>query len=199
MEQLPSLISLLPPAPGESLFDYPPVIKSMEEAAFYRSQLMQGTVNRSTAIHLSDSTVLVDDEVGVEVVELLSSGSRVCLSIPCRSPLPHLVVQLKDMGRFCSIEALVLDAEGRALHVTASNKQVTVRAEGAALSIPLQLVRGWNMVRLDLEKVLLLGFGARFASVRSVTVNASCRVARIYFEAVALEDAELPPFLRAIP
>jgi hypothetical protein len=71
--------------------------------------------------------------------------------------------------------------------------------ELAAATLPLELVPGWNMVRVDLADAVRRVWGRDYAAATCVTVVASCRVARIYFEARPLADAELPPFLRTLP
>lgn len=193
-----SLLALLPPGPAQSLYDYAPCARAAEEAAFRRESAAgaRGQV-------LADAAILPDAECGLrsaEVLELLSNGPRVALAIPCRSALPFLVLHLRDVGRFCSIELELEDSEGRARRVHAGNKQASVRlaGDGGALSVPLELVPGWNAVRLDLASLVRVGFGAAYACTRCVTVVASCRVARIWLESRPLEDSELPPWLATL-
>jgi len=190
-----SLLALFPPGPQQSLYDYAPCARAAEEAAFRRE-----SAGGARAQLMADAVILPDEECGlrsVEVLELMSNGPRVALAIPCHSELPFLVLHVRDVGRFCSMELELEDGEGRLRRVHAGNRQASVRLSGdnEALSMPLELVPGWNHVRLDLASLMAVGFGAKYACTRSVTVVASCRVARIWLESRPLEDRELPAWL----
>jgi hypothetical protein len=192
------LLALLPPGPKTSLYDYAPCARAAEEAAFRRE-----SAAGLRAQLLADAVVVSDEECcsrPMEVFELMSSGPRVSLSIPCYSELPYLVLHVKDVGRFCSFELDLEDSEGKPRKVHAGNKQASVRLSGEndSLSVPLELVPGWNHVRLDLVSLLQIGFGCKYACTRGVTVVASCRVARIWLESRVLEDKELPPWLATL-
>ena len=193
----PLLCTLLPEGPGASLHDFAPAARAADEAAFRREHAPPGR-----PVTLAEAVVVDDADTtnvgGGEVLELLSSGPRVALSIPCRAALPLLVVHLKDLGRFCAVEVDVVDAAGRPLRVAASNRHTAVRASATDATLPLTLAPGWNFVRLDLADICARAFGATFGSATCVTVTATCRVARIYFEARPIADAELPPFLRTL-
>ncbi len=194
------LLSLLPPGPDVSLYDFAPVARAGEEAAYHRDEAAAAGARGS--IVLSEAAVVFDADAaagGAETVELLSSGPRVALAIPCAAALPLLALHVKDVGRFCAVEVEALDAAGGALRLTLSNRATTVRVLGAAATLPLELVPGWNMVRVDLADAVRRVWGRDFAEATCVTVTASCRVARVYFEARPLADAELPPFLRTLP
>ena len=189
------IVALLPSGSESSLYDYAPVLRASEEAAFHREA-------GGRAHTLADAHVLVDEEARatpMEVLELLSSGPRVALTIPCSVDLPLLVLHVKGLGRHCGLELEVEDDAGVARRVSASNRQAAVRVEGGtAVSMPLELAQGWNHVRIDVADVLRRAFGVGYGRTRCVSVLASCRVARVWFECRAFEDAELPPFLRTL-
>ena len=189
------IVALLPPGPEVSLFDYAPSQRASEEAAYHREAA-------GRAQTLADAHVVVDEEARatpMEVLELLSSGPRVALTIPCSCDLPLLVLHIKGLGRHCGLELEVEDAAGAVKRVSASNRQAAVRVEGGdSVSMPLELAQGWNHIRLDVADVLQRAFGVGYGRTRSVAVLASCRVARVWFECRAFEDAELPPFLRTL-
>jgi hypothetical protein len=191
------LHALLPSGPEISLHDFPPVSRAVDEAVFRREHAAPGR-----AATLAEAVVVEDADTtntgGGEVLELMSSGPRVALSIPCRASLPLLVVQLKDLGRFCGLEVDVVDFSGRPLRICASNHQTAVRATASEVSLPLALTPGWNFVRLDLSDLCPRVFGAAYGSTTCVTVTATCRIARIWLECRPFADAELPPFLRTI-
>ena len=193
-----NLLALLPPGPTQSLYDYAPGARAADEATFRRD-------SSSTGRHelLADAVVVTDGEAGLrpmEVFELMSSGPRVSLVIPCRSSLPYLVLHLKDVGRFCGVELEVEDSCGVIRKITTGNKQASVRVsdENKLLSMPLELVPGWNHVRLNLADICRRGFGVEHARTWEVTVTASCRVARIYFESRPFDDKELPQWLKTL-
>lgn len=189
------IVALLPAGPDVSLYDFAPALRASEEASFRREE--GGRVHT-----LADAVVVVDDEARVapmEVLELLTSGPRVSLTIPCACDLPLLVLHVKGLGRHCGVELEVEDAGGALRRVSASNRQASVRVEaGAAVDMPLDLAPGWNHVRINVPDVLRRAFGVAYGRTRSVAVLASCRVARIWFENRAFEDSELPPFLRTL-
>ena len=192
------LLALLPPGPSQSLYDYAPCARAADEATFRRE-------SSSTARHelLVDAVVVVDREASVrpmEVFELMSSGPRVSLVIPCRSNLPYLVVHVKDIGRFFSIELEVEDSGGTIRKISTGNKQASIRVSEVEkfLSMPLETVPGWNHICLNLADLCQRGFGVEYKCTWEVTVLASCRIARIFFENRPLEDKELPPWLQTL-
>lgn len=192
----PVLVSLLPPGPNESLFDFAPCLRAGEEAAYYRDE---AAITRGGILTLSEAVILQDSEAaegGAEVVELLSSAPRVALTIPCESSLPLLAVHLKDIGRFCAIEVELRDENNDNFRIIITNRVTAVRVKDAQAVLPLVLHPGWNLVLIDLRDVLQRAFGLGYAMTTCVSVLASCRVARIYLQARPLSDQELPPFLR---
>jgi hypothetical protein len=195
----PVLISLLPPGPGESLYDFAPVARAGEEAAFFREE---GAILRGGQVTLSEAVVLIDADAadgGFEVVELLSSGPRVAVSIPCAAPLPILCAHIKDVARFCALEVDVLDADTNTpLHLVITNRVTAVRVKDNLAILPLSIFPGWNIIKIDLVDVVRRCFGRNYAMTVNVTITASCRIARIYFEARPLADADLPTFLRTL-
>lgn len=192
----PALVALLPPGPDASLYDYAPVARASEEAVFRRNE---ATSAGATAT-LADAVVVEDFEVsargGAEVFEMLSSGPRVALAIPCRVALPLLVLHVKDVGRFFAIEVDCADADGAPLRIVVSNRQRSVRVQGAHAALPLATVPGWNVLRIDVADAVWRAFGRAYAGTTQVAVTATCRVARVFFEVRPFEDAELPAFLR---
>ena len=194
-----TLLAILPPGPSGSLHDYAPCARAVEEAVYHREN-----ADKSRQECLTDAVVLMDGEVnvrgGAEVFEMLTNGPRVSLVIPCQTPLPYLLMHVKDLGRFCSLEVVVVDSGGGVRRVTASNRQASVRIseEGKALSMPLAMVPGWNHIKLDLVDLCARAFGVEYKGCVEVSVMASCRVARIWFASRQLDDTELPPWLKTL-
>ena len=69
---------------------------------------------------LSEVNVLTDAELKIEVVELM--GPKVRLAVPCRCDLPLLVLHLKDLEKFASIEITTVDNEKRLRRFEISSK-----------------------------------------------------------------------------
>lgn len=113
------------------------------------------------------------------------------------TPLPVLVLQLKDLRQHCSFEVVVEDDAGRALTVHCSKRQSVARASAQRVALPLQLREGrWNRIQLDLADLVQRVFGSQFRHVLRLAVFASCRVRRLYFTDRPRTNAELPPALR---
>lgn len=146
---------------------------------------------------MSEVTVLKDEELGKEVVELYGPQARV--EIPCRCDLPYLVLQLKDMSKFLSFELVVVDHEKRVRRFTISNKQSTARVMAQACSLPLTVKDGtWNYINLDLADLTQRAFGTMYQRTKLVAINSNCRLARLFFQDKCYEDVELPRWLRVV-
>ena len=161
----------------------------LAEAAFYQEE------GKTEEPH--EVAVFVDRELDTEVAEL--QGSRTQLSFGCRCRLPYLVLQLRDMGKFLAFEIEVVDTDRRVRRIKVSNHQCTVRVSKDRASVPLKLQRGWNYICMDIEDMTEKAFGARFSFCRRVTLFATTRIARIFFQDMQYEDRQLPPWLRVLP
>ena len=200
----PALVVLLPPL-GMPLELFGPVAAAQEEAAYLQEEARGvgrpgGAGRAGAAGRIVDVTVVCDRGAGgaanSECVELLSSGPAVALRIPCLSTLPFLVLHMCDVGRHVSVEVACRDTGGVLRRVTATTRGSSVRATAGAVTVPLELgAGGWQLVRIDLARTLALAFGTDYARAERVTVAASCRVARIYFERAVCENADLPAWL----
>lgn len=198
----PALLVLLPPL-GTPLELYAPVAAAQEEAHFLQEEARQGRPGgggrAGAAGRIVDVSVVSADGAGgaphSECVELLSSGPPVALRIPCLSTLPYLVLHICDVGRHLSVEIVCRDTGGALRRVTATTRGSSIRATRDSVTVPLELGVGWQFVRMDLSRMLSLAFGAAFMRAERVSVAASCRVARIYFERKPLENTQLPDWL----
>ncbi len=184
------IVALLPSSADTRVSDQRPVARAIEEARFY-------TEESGGSGEAREASVFVDKEVGVEVCELV--GKDVMLTFGCRCSLPFLVLHLRDVGRWCSIDLEVVDETKRVRTITATNKVSVARISADKAVLPLVLIGGrWNRVCLDLEDICSKAFGQKLAWTRLLRVGASLRVARIYFADAHYEDRALPPFLRVI-
>lgn len=65
--------------------------------------------------------------------------------------------------------------------------------------MPLRMVKGWNYVVVDLAELTHRLFGSEYRHAIRVRVFANCRVRRIFFHDVLLQEHELPIQLRTFP
>jgi hypothetical protein len=185
------IVALLPASAETRASDQRPVARAIEEARFYSEESGSGGEPR-------EASVFVDKEVGVEVVELV--GKDVRLSFGCRCSLPFLVAHVRDIGRWCAVEVEVVDESRRVRTIVATNRASVARISADRAVLPLLLLpRRWNRICLDLEDICAKAFGQKYTWTRHVRVDASLRVARIYFADAHYEDRALPPFLRVVP
>lgn len=153
----------------------------------------EGTIERVT-----------DEDLRSSALQLWSSSPHAA-SVVCPPPgrgelgatLPLLVLQLKNIGRPCSLEVECRDATGERRRVRASTYVRRAKLTPPGLvTVPLTLEAGWNSVQLDLPDLVRRAFAATYASTARVRVHASCRLRRIYFAERALGEDQLPPEFR---
>ena len=125
-------------------------------------------------------------------------GAGVQLVIAVKCSLPYLVLQLRDMDRFTSVQLTLVDTNKRVRRYTVGNKQTMVRVKGDSATAPLLLVPGWNYIPLHLPAIMQEAFGAEFAYCKEIVVTSTVRVGRIFFQDSMYEDAQLPSFLRTL-
>ena len=64
--------------------------------------------------------------------------------------------------------------------------------------LPLELGEGWQRVNIDLERMVRLAFGTSYLTTSQVTIRASARVAKVFFQSETFSDYELPSYLRVV-
>mgnify|MGYP001124728857 CR=1 FL=1 len=219
-EALPQLVAVLPPSPSTPLGAMPTVVAAMEGAAAAAEVARRGGV-----ASLGDSGaavyVMMDRELGSEVVELV--GASTTLALPVSTPLPILVLHLKDVTRFLDVELsfLTLPAAspsrttataGRTggataaaaapapqlRHLLLTNRVSAIRVGVESATLPLALAAGWNHLALNLPDLAAAAFGETYHAATGVILHAATRVAHVYFQDRAFADCDLPPFLRTL-
>lgn len=214
-----SIVALLPSAPDARLEDFQPIVSAQEgawmELAPPRAppacrappasppplptpaECVYYAETAGTQEILSEVEIVTDPLLEQPVVELLGPQAR--LVIPCRADLPYLVLQLKDLNKFTSVEVAVVDDTKRVRRLKLSNRVSAARVDANTVTMPLLLEDGvWNYVCLDLPTLSSAAFGATFRYCKEVVVTSNVAVARVFFQDKRYEDAELPPFLRVI-
>ena len=142
--------------------------------------------------------IVRDSELGIDVVELLGPQARVV--IPCKSVLPFLVMHIKDLSKFSSVEVAIVDATRRVRRISMSSKVSATRIDADRCTMPLLLDdNAWNYVCLNLSDITHTAFGVAFSFAKEIIVTSNMVLGRIFFTDKQYEDAELPVFLRVIP
>lgn len=156
-------------------------------------------LERVGAVVEARARVVVDEESREMVVELTDRAGEQCLGFTCATPLPWLVVHLRDVGKYCDVEVAMLDASGKLYNVRLSGATSTIRVAADSAMLPLHTHAGaWNRVPLHLPTLLSAAFGREYQSCVGVVVHAACRVSRIFFQSADFADSELPPLLRVL-
>jgi hypothetical protein len=187
----PSLLALVPPAPGQTVAETPGVLSLIEAAKRLHDQPHRPDPSSSAA-------VLRDRELAALVLEFV--GRDLQLVLPCKTTLPFLTLHIMDVGKFMDVELAVVDHMGELRHVLITNRQSTIRVSAGEASLPLAIAPGaWSLLRLDLAQVTAAAFGKGYAGCAGLVLHSSMRLARAFFSDREYADAELPPFLRALP
>lgn len=107
--------------------------------------------------------------------------------------LPYLVLIVKNVNKFFSFEVEVLDDKSVKRRFRASNFQTVTRVSDCICTMPLRLDTGWNQISFNLSDFTRRAYGTSYVETVRVTVNANCRLRRIYFADRLYSEDELPP------
>lgn len=107
--------------------------------------------------------------------------------------LPFLVLIVKNVSKFFSFEVEVLDDKSVKRRFRASNFQTVTRVSDSICTMPLRLDTGWNQISFNLSDFTRRAYGTSYVETVRVTVNANCRLRRIYFADRLYSEDELPP------
>ncbi len=175
--------------------------RAAAESEFYAEEGMAEAAagrRKNTSEDVVEASIVTDGEIAAEALELMGRDGKVRLGFKCECSLPFLVLQLKDIGRFCAVELTVESRAGAEYTIELSSRASVARIGREKASLPLMIRPGWNYCCVDVEDVVHMAFGAHLAFTTGVTVKSSCRVARIFFQDKRYEDRELPAFLRVV-
>ncbi|OTF80562.1 DUF667 domain containing protein [Euroglyphus maynei] len=106
--------------------------------------------------------------------------------------LPFLVLIVKNMKRFFSFEVEILDDKNVRRRFRASNFQSVTRVKHFICTMPLRLDDGWNQIAFNLNNFCRRAYGSNYVETIRVTINANCRLRRIYFADRMYAEDELP-------
>ncbi|CAK4081219.1 unnamed protein product [Aphanomyces euteiches] len=139
--------------------------------------------------------VVEDADVHQEVVELRGGDARLVFST--QNVMRYLVLFIKNLNAFVTIEVEILDDTKtyREFHIT--NSRSLARVAASSCQMPLAFGKGdsWRYVCLDLHRMCSEAFGTHHVATVQVRIHATCRLLRAYFQEIEYSDAELPPLL----
>lgn len=142
---------------------------------------------------------VADPDLNSPVLELLDASLQLRIECPA-SPqetlgirgMPHLVLQVKNVGGFFSFEIELLDDAKKTRRFRCSTYQADTRVKDGICCLPLALSAGWNTVQLDLPRVLHQAYGTQLVEFSGIVVHANARLRRIYL-AEKLDSEENQP------
>lgn len=141
---------------------------------------------------------VTDEDIKSLVLEIKSSNvSTTYITCPKISKslgikLSHIVLIVKNLDRFFTFEIEIIDDTQTKRRFRASNYQTKTRVKDFICTMPLKLESGWNHINLNLVDFTRRAYGTNYVETSRITVNANCRLRRIYFADRQYSDEELP-------
>lgn len=141
---------------------------------------------------------ITDEDIKSLVLEIKSSNvSTTYITCPKINKslgitLNYFIMIVKSMDRFFTFEIEILDDTQTKRRFRASNYQSETRVQDFICTMPLKLEGGWNHITINLADFTRRAYGTNYAETSRVTVNANCRLRRIYFANKHYADDELP-------
>lgn len=141
---------------------------------------------------------MVDDDIKSLVIEILSINvSTTYITCPGiqRSlgiKLPRFIMIVKNLDKFFSFEIEILDDTQTKRRFRASNFHSQTHVRDFICTMPLRLEPGWNQINLNLADFTKKTYATNYVETCRVTINASCRLRRIYFSDRLYQNNELP-------
>ena len=142
---------------------------------------------------------ITDNEIQSLVIEI--TGANVSTTFITCPPQPraslgikltYLVLIVKNLKKYFSFEVEILDDKGIRRRFRASNFQSVTRVKHFICTMPLRLDGGWNQIGFNLSDFTKRAYGSNYVETVRVTVNANCRLRRIYFADRMYAEDELP-------
>lgn len=142
---------------------------------------------------------ITDNDIQSLVIEI--TGSNVSTTYVTCPPqprsslgikLPFLILIVKNLKRFFSFEVEILDDKNVRRRFRASNFQSVTRVKHFICSMPLRLDDGWNQIAFNLNDFCRRAYGSNYVETIRVTINANCRLRRVYFADRMYAEDELP-------
>ena len=144
-----------------------------------------------------------DEDLKSQVLELFDdnvSMTRIeCPSHPSENlaiGLPFLVLLVKNMKRYFTLEIELVDDTKKIRRFRCSNFQSEPRVKEDICTMPLLMEAGWNNITLDLKKMTETAYGTQYKEVNSVVVHSNTRIRRIFFAETLMAEENLPAEFR---
>jgi hypothetical protein len=149
---------------------------------------------------------VTDQDIRGSVTEIMSPKVH-CTFITCpKDPtdelaikLPILVLGLKYLNKYFTVEIQILDDLNARRRFRASNYQSRATVKPFVCNLPMRLDPGWGQVRFNLPDLTRRAYGSGYVETIRVTVFANCRIRRVYFCDRLYAEDELPPEYRLVP
>lgn len=141
---------------------------------------------------------ITDEDIKSLVLEINSSNvSTTYITCPKINKslgikLNYFVMIVKNMDKFFTFEIEILDDTQTKRRFRASNYQSETRVKDFICTMPLKLDSGWNHININLADYTRKAYGTNYVETSRVTVNANCRLRRIYFSERHYPEEELP-------
>lgn len=142
---------------------------------------------------------IMDSDIQSSVIEITGSNISttyiICPSISKLSlgiKLPYLMLIVKNMKKFFSFEVEIMDDKQIRRRFRASNFQSVTKIRDFICTMPLRLDDGWNQIGFNLTDFTKRAYGSNYVETIRVTVNANCRLRRIFFADRLYSEDELP-------
>lgn len=139
-----------------------------------------------------------DEEIKSLVLEIKSSNVSTTY-ITCPKSNKSLGIKLnyfhmivRNLDKFFTFEIEILDDTQTKRRFRASNYQSQTRVRDFICTMPLKLDSGWNNIHINLSDFTKRAYGTNYVETCRVTVNANCRLRRIYFSERLYSEEELP-------
>ena len=142
---------------------------------------------------------ITDNDVQSLVIEITGSNvATTYITLPANPrqslsiTLPNIILIVKNLNRFFTFEVEVLDDKNVKRRFRASSYQSETRVSDCICTMPLKLDAGWNQIGFNLNEFTKKAYGTNYRETVRVTVNANCRIRRIYFSDRMYAEDELP-------
>lgn len=142
---------------------------------------------------------IMDPDIQSSVIEITGSNiSTTYITCPSVSKLslgiklPYLMMIVKNMKKFFSFEVEIMDDKQIRRRFRASNFQTVTKIRDFICTMPLRLDDGWNQIGFNLTDFTKRAYGSNYVETIRVTVNANCRLRRIFFADRLYSEEELP-------
>jgi hypothetical protein len=143
---------------------------------------------------------LSDEDIKSMCLEMIGRNVATCFisapAAPCPSlgiKLPFMVLAVKNMHKYFSIEVQILDDGGQLRRFRGSNYQSKTTPTSFYCPFPLAFNNpGWNEFTLNLAEYTERAYGTNYLETVRIQVHANCRIRHIYFCDRLYTDDEKP-------